>query len=263
MLRVRVIPIVLLDGYSVLKTIKFDIRRNQGNPIVVSRIYNSRNVDELVLLDIDASKENRGIDLYTVDAVTSECFMPLTVGGGLRTCKDISKTLKAGADKVSLNSIIFDDPEFLKEAVSVFGSQCIVASIDIKKNVHGEYELFSHSNRKVNMNLDEMLYLINKSDVGEILVNSVDLDGMMNGYDNELIKYVSSSTNIPVIVAGGASGPHDCTLAVQSGASAVSAASIFHFTSFTPRTCKEDMHKFDIPVRLLDKNDQIIHEISK
>ena len=138
LLRVRVIPIVLLDGYSVLKTIKFDIKRNLGNPIVISRIYNSRNVDELMLLDIDASKENREIDLHTVDAVTSQCFMPLTVGGGLKTIEDITKTLKAGADKVALNTVIFEKPEFLKKAVEVFGSQCIVGSIDIKKNNKGE-----------------------------------------------------------------------------------------------------------------------------
>jgi cyclase len=255
MLRYRVIPLVLLDGYSVVKTIQFDIRRNQGNPIVVSRIYNSRNVDELMLLDIDASKENRGIDLHTVDAVSSECFMPLTVGGGLRTCEHITKTLKAGADKVSLNTIIFDQPKFLKEAVSVFGSQCIVASIDIKKNQLGEWELFSHSDRKFNLSLDEMLNLLIKSDVGEILVNSVDLDGMMEGYDLDLINHVSSSTNIPVIAAGGASGPMDCSKAVMKGASAVSAASIFHFTSHTPRTCKEDMYKNGIPIRLLDIED--------
>lgn len=257
MLRYRVIPLVLLDGYSVLKTIQFDIRRNQGNPIVISRIYNSRNVDELMLLDIDASKENREIDLHTVDAVASECFMPLTVGGGLRTCEDISKTLKAGADKVSLNSIIFEKPDFLKEAVSVFGSQCIVASIDIKKDEKGRWMIVSHSNKKVCFTLNEMINHLNKSKVGEILVNSVDLDGMMTGYDLELIKYVSSKTNIPVIAAGGASCPHDCTLAVQAGASAVSAASIFHFTSYTPLNCKEDMAKNDIPVRLLDPSTYI------
>lgn len=258
MLRYRVIPLVLLDGYSVVKTIRFDIRRNQGNPVVVSRIYNSRNVDELILLDIDASKENRGIDLHTVDAVASECFMPLTVGGGLRTCDDISNALKAGADKVSLNTIIFEKPEFLKEAVSVFGSQCIVTSIDIKNNEVGEWELFSHSDREVNMTLDEVLDLLNESEVGEILVNSVDLDGMMSGYDLDLIKHTSSKTNIPIIAAGGASSPHDCTLAVQAGTSAVSIASIFHFTSHTPRTCKEDMFKHNIPVRLLETEDKLV-----
>lgn len=250
MLRYRVIPLVLLDGYSVVKTIKFDVRRNQGNPIVVSRIYNNRNVDELILLDIDASKENRGIDLHTIEAVSSECFMPLTVGGGLKTCEEISRTLKAGADKISLNSVIFDNPQFLKEAVAVFGSQCIVASIDIKKDSRQRYTLYSHSGRNGALDLDQMLKFLIESKVGEILLNNVDLDGTMQYYDLELIKYVSSLTSIPLIVAGGAAGPHDCSLAIKAGASAVSAASIFHFTNYTPRDCKEDMFREGIPVRL-------------
>lgn len=249
MLRNRVIPIVLLDGYSVVKTIQFDIRRNLGNPVVVSRIYESRNVDELVLLDIDASKENRSIDLHTVEAVACECFMPLTIGGGLKTCKDIEKALNAGADKVSLNSIIFEKQDFLKEAVSVFGSQCIVASIDIKKDNAGKYKLFSHSGRDIKFSLEECLDLLAGSRVGEVLLNNVDLDGMMKGYDLGLISYVSSRINIPVISAGGASGPQDCAKAVKSGASAAGAASIFHFTSITPRICREAMAEAGIPVR--------------
>jgi len=250
MLRYRVIPLVLLDGYSVVKTIQFDIRRNQGNPIVVSRIYNSRNVDELILLDIDASKENRGIDLHTVEAVASECFMPLTVGGGLKTCEEISRTLEAGADKVSLNSVIFDNPEFVREAVSVFGSQCIVASIDIKRSKDSTYLLYSHANKPITFTLDEYLKFLIDSKVGEILLNSVDLDGKMCGYDYELIEYVSSSTDIPIIAAGGAACPSDCSKAVKAGASAVAAASIFHFTSHTPQLCKQAMFEEGIPVRL-------------
>ena len=250
MLRHRVIPAVLLDGYSVLKTIKFDVRRNLGNPIVVSRVYNSRNVDELILLDIDASKENRAIDLHTVESVAEHCFMPLTVGGGLKNCDDIARTLKAGADKVSLNTVIFESPEILKEAVSVFGSQCIIASIDVKKNDRGESVLFSHAGREVAISLSEVLNLLTECKVGEVLLNNVDLDGTMSGYDLDLIKYVSSSVNLPLIVIGGASGPGDCSKAVKAGASAVSAASIFHFTSITPQTCKEDMDKMGIPVRL-------------
>ncbi len=250
MLRHRVIPLVLLDGYAVVKTIKFDVRRNQGNPIVVSRIYNGRNVDELILLDIDASKDGRGIDLHTVEAVSSECFMPLTVGGGLRNCEDIERTLKAGADKISLNTVIFDDPGILKKAVSYFGSQCIVASIDIKIDQKGGYRLYSHSGREVKLSVDECLNILRASGVGEILVNSVDRDGIMNGYDLDLIKKIASCIDIPVIAAGGASSPKDCCLAIKAGASAVSAASIFHFTSITPRLCKEEMAKEGIPVRL-------------
>lgn len=250
MLRNRVIPIVLLDGYSVVKTIKFNVRRNLGNPIVVSRIYESRNVDELILLDIDASKESRAIDLHTVETVASECFMPLTIGGGLRTCADIEKALKAGADKVSLNSIIFERAEFLKEAVSVFGSQCIVASIDVKKDDAGNYGLFSHSGRVIRFSLEEYVRLLIECKVGEILLNSVDLDGTMEGYDAGLISYVASMANIPIIAAGGASMPDDCACAIKAGASAVAAASIFHFTSVTPRICKESLVKAGIPARL-------------
>lgn len=250
MLRHRVIPLVLLDGYSVVKTIQFDIRRNQGNPIVVSRIYNSRNVDELILLDIDASKEGREIDLHTVNAVASECFMPLTVGGGLKSCEQISGVLEAGADKVSLNSILFENPGFLREAVSVFGSQCIVASIDVKKNPSGSYALYSHANKEARISLEEALKIIIDSRAGEILLNSVDFDGKMCGYDCDLIARVSSLTDIPVIAAGGASSPQDFVKAIHAGAAAASAASIFHFTGFTPHDCKSAMRDAGIPVRL-------------
>jgi len=250
MLRHRVIPIVLLDGYSVVKTIRFDIRRNLGNPIVVSRVYNSRNVDELILLDIDASKENREIDLHTVEAVAAECFMPLTVGGGLKTCVDIENTLKAGADKVSLNTILFTNPKFFKEAVQNFGSQCIVASLDIKKDEQGRYVPYSHAQQPVNISFEESLQFLTEAKVGEILLNSVDLDGTMSGYDEDLVRYVAARVNIPIIFAGGAAGPEDCAKVIKAGASAVAAASIFHFTSITPRTCKVGMSKSGLPVRL-------------
>lgn len=250
MLRHRVIPLVLLDGYSVVKTIRFDIRRNLGNPITVARVYNARNVDELILLDIDASKQHRSIDLHTVEAVARECFMPLTVGGGLKTCDDISRTLQTGADKVALNTVLFENREFFSEAVSVFGSQCIVASIDIKKDNNGKHILYSHAARPVNISLDECLEFLVKSDVGEILLNNVDLDGAMSGYDLELIKSVSDATDIPIMAAGGAGSGMDCAKAVKAGASAVVVASIFHFTSITPKICKEAMRDSGIAVRL-------------
>ena len=250
MLRHRVIPLVLLDGYSVVKTIQFDIRRNLGNPIVVSRIYNNRNVDELVLLDIDAAKEGRSIDSLTVSAVAKECFMPLTVGGGLRSCDDIAKILASGADKVSLNAIIHESPDVIFQAVSRFGSQCIIASIDIKHEGKGNYRVFSHAGKDVKFSLDEVLELLNKAKVGEVLLNSVDHDGVMDGYDIDLINYVSLRVNMPLIVAGGASKVEDCTTAINNGASAVAAASIFHFTSITPKDCKDDMFINGISVRL-------------
>lgn len=245
----RVIPIVLLDGYSVLKTIEFDVRRNLGNPITIARIYNSRKVDELILLDIDVSKEKRSIDLHTVTEVAKECFMPLTIGGGIRDCNDISAILEVGADKVSINSGFLEELDFIKEAVNVFGSQCIVISLDIKKNQQNEFQIFSHAGIKHHISLYEALRKIEECKVGEILLNNVDLDGKMTGYDLEIIKMVSSKINIPIIAAGGAGKPEDFAEAVKAGASAASGASIFHFTSFTPNDCKESMAKAGIEVR--------------
>lgn len=245
----RVIPIVLLDGYSVLKTIEFDVRRNLGNPITIARIYNSRKVDELILLDIDASKEKRGIDLRTVTEVAKECFMPLTVGGGIRNCNDISAILEAGADKVAINSGFLEEPEFIKEAVNVFGSQCIVISIDIKKNQQNEFQIFSHSGIKHHISIYEALRKIKECKAGEILLNNVDLDGKMTGYDLEIVKMVSLKINNPIITAGGAGKPEDFAEVVKAGASAASGASIFHFTSYTPNDCKESMANAGIEVR--------------
>ena len=131
MLRKRIIPIVLLDGFSVLKTINFNQRRNLGSPITVARTYNTRNVDELVLLDIDATKQKRSIDKFTIAEVAKECFMPLTVGGGIKTVKEIQGLLAKGADKIAINSYALENPAFIKEASDMFGSQCIVVSIDV------------------------------------------------------------------------------------------------------------------------------------
>ncbi|HLD82444.1 MAG TPA: HisA/HisF-related TIM barrel protein, partial [Candidatus Omnitrophota bacterium] len=155
-----------------------------------------------------------------------------------------------GADKVALNSVIFENPDFLKEAVSIFGSQCIVASIDIKKDEAGNYMLYSHAHKEIKFSLEECLRLLVNSKAGEVLLNNVDLDGKLAGYDCALIKYVSSQVNIPVIAAGGASSPSDCAQAILSGAQAVAAASIFHFTGITPYNCKEEMSKAGLLVRL-------------
>lgn len=248
MLRHRVIPVVLLDGYSVLKTIQFDVRRNLGNPITVARIYNSRNVDELVLLDIDASKQGRHIDYYTIEDVASECFMPLSVGGGLKNCDEIETVLKKGADKVVINTAALKNPEIIKRASSHFGSQCIVVSIDVKKD-KDIYKVFSHSEVTVEVELFDWCRMAESMGAGEIFLNSLDLDGKMTGYDIKLINEVSQVVNIPVIACGGCAGPDDCAKAVNEGASAVAAASIFHFTAYTPENCREKMREKHIPVR--------------
>ena len=248
MLRHRVIPVVLLDGYSVIKTIRFDVRRNLGNPITVARIYNARNVDELILLDIDASKEDRHIDYFTIEDVASECFMPLSVGGGLKSCQEIENVLRKGADKVVLNTAALKFPELVKEASSNFGSQCIVVSVDALKE-EKVYKVFSHSGGKAGMDVVEWCKAVEGLGAGEIFLNSVDRDGEMRGYDNELVNMVSNAVNIPVIACGGASKPADCAGVIRSGASAAAVASIFHFTHYTPQECKDAMHEAGISVR--------------
>ena len=229
MLKHRIIPIVLLDGYSVVKTINFDTRRNLGNPIAVARIYNSRNVDELVLLDIDASKYGEKIDEHTIEAVASECFMPLAVGGGLRSCEDISRVLSRGADKVVLNTVALENPSFITEASSRFGAQCVVVSIDVKKGACGAFEIFSHSGKTVNFALLEWAREVERLGAGEIILNSVDHDGCMNGCDLELIKSVASCVKIPVVAVGGVQEPGDAVKMIRGGAAAVAAASVILF----------------------------------
>lgn len=250
MLCARVIPVVLLDGYSVLKTIQFKTRRNLGNPITVARIYNSRNVDELILLDIDAAKQGRHIDFPTIEDVASECFMPLAVGGGLQTPEHVEEALKRGADKVVVNSIALSSPAMVKTLSRNFGSQCIVVSIDVLCQGPGNYEIFSHAGIPVKVK-DPILFCktVEELGAGEIFINSVDRDGAMNGFDLDLIRAAASSVRVPVIACGGAGHPDDFTRGIQAGASACAAASIFHFTDFTPQDCRSAMRAQGIPVR--------------
>ncbi|MEI7752470.1 MAG: imidazole glycerol phosphate synthase cyclase subunit [Candidatus Omnitrophota bacterium] len=248
MLKHRVIPVVLLDGYSVLKTIQFKTRRNLGNPITVARIYNTRNIDELILLDIDASKQQRQIDYFTIEDVASECFMPLTVGGGLSSCSHIENVLKRGADKVAINTAALKDPSFIREASAHFGAQCIVVSVDVIQS-DGCYKICSHSLGTVERELLDWCKQIEGLGAGEIFLNSVDRDGMMNGYDTELIRQVSSVIKIPLISCGGAGKSADLASAIQSGASASAAASLFHFTKYTPEECRASMRAAGLPAR--------------
>ncbi|MFZ1624477.1 MAG: imidazole glycerol phosphate synthase cyclase subunit [Gammaproteobacteria bacterium] len=250
MLRHRVIPVVLINGYSVLKTIRFSERRNLGNPITVARTYNTRNVDELILLDIDASTQKRSIDMFTVREIASECFMPLTVGGGLRSIEDIQKLLKAGADKVSLNYGALVDPEFVRNAVRVFGAQCIVVSIDIRRR-DGVNRVWSRVDPALDLDPLEWIARAQALGAGELLINFVDRDGTMEGCDQESIGGYAQAADVPLIACGGISGPDDCVAAIRAGASAVAAASIFHFTNVTPNDCKRRMAEQGIPVRLL------------
>jgi imidazole glycerol-phosphate synthase subunit HisF len=248
MLRKRVIPIVLLDGFSVLKTIEFNVRRNLGSPITVLRTYNTRNVDELVLLDIDASKQKRSIDKFTIQEIAKECFMPLTVGGGIRKISDIRELLSKGADKVAINSFAIDNPKFISEASNVFGAQCIVVSVDVIEE-SGSYFVYSRGIVRRDIHLLEWIAEIERLGAGEILVNNVSRDGRMEGADIELADMVSKSVSLPVIYVGGVSDPADAAAVAMTKVSAVGVSSIFHFTDATPDDCKAAFSESGIPVR--------------
>ena len=250
MLKHRVIPCVLLKDWQLTKSVKFDTFRTIGHPKVTSKVYNRRNVDELIVLDIDASSSKSGINFKTLGDIAHECFMPLTLGGGIKSLEDINKLLDIGADKISLNTIAIENPNFIKEASSKFGSQCIVISVDVIKNAD-RYKVFN-KNLGILENL-ELISWVKKCETlgaGELLITSVDNDGTECGYDTKLISLISKEVSIPLIANGGAAKPEDAVDAINSGADAVAAASIFHFTQYTPKNIKEALKKAGLAVRL-------------
>lgn len=245
MLKHRIIPIVLIDGFSVLKTIKFETRRNLGSPITVLRTYETRNVDELIMLDINASLEDRYFDRWLVDELSSECFMPLTIGGGIHSCRQIEDLLSAGADKVSINTSALTDPKFINEAVVEFGSQCIVASVDITSA-----EQIYNKRVSETPNLADHIKLLNDCDVGEYLFCNVSREGTMLGPDLKLAKLLAGLSPKPTIYAGGVAQPSDCADLIEVGkVDAVGCSSIFHFTNFTPEDCRLSLRDRGIPAR--------------
>lgn len=251
MLKVRVIPIVLYNGQVVVKSIRFDKLRNIGNPVNVVRVHNARDVDELVFLDISRYRDKYAPDLEIFQDIAAECFMPLTIGGGITNLSDIRNILLSGADKVSINSGALQDLNLVSLASEKFGSQCIVAAVDLKKDDEGIYRVFQHHDRKI---LDrrgiDWVKQLEDAGAGEILLTSVDTDGTMNGFDCDLIEQICRAVTIPVIVAGGAGRPDHFAAAVAAGASAVAAGSIFHFTQYTPLDVKRELANGQIPVRI-------------
>jgi len=249
MLKHRVIPCVLLKNWQLVKSIGFKSYRTIGHPISTVRIYNARNVDELIVLDIDASSNNEEINVELILDIANECFMPLTIGGGIKTINDISKVLNAGADKISINSQALESLEFIKEASDIFGSQCIVCSIDVKK-IDGEYKVFNKNKGLLGMHPLDLAKNFEKYGAGEILLTSVDYEGSNNGYDLELIKLFKGELNIPIILNGGMGRPDDAAKAIKNGADAIAAAYIFHFSRWTPKDIKLVLAESCIPVRL-------------
>jgi cyclase len=231
MKRARVIPILLLQNRGLHKSVRFSQGKYIGDPLNAVRIFNDKQCDELILLDTGASKTGSPIDFRLIGEIASECFMPLAYGGGVTTLSDIEKLLKLGIEKVSLNSVLFSQPAFLREAVTHFGSSTIVVSVDVKKNLFGQYKVFSHAGlQDSKYDLDSMLNWFNDENPGEVVVNSVDLDGTMKGYDLTLARKVSTKLSMPVVLAGGCKNFEDIRqILTETPVSAAAAGSFFVF----------------------------------
>jgi len=229
MFRPRVIPILLLKGQGLVKSVNFKNYRYIGDPINAVKIFNDLKADELVFLDILASKEKRTVSLDFVRNVGDEANMPFAVGGGIRTIQNIKEIINAGAEKVIINTYAIENPDFIKEASDIFGSSTIVVSIDVKKKLLGKQQVYSLGGRKASsLNPISFAKLMEKKGAGEIIINSIEKDGTMNGYDFQLIEDISKAVAIPVVACGGAGSIEDLNLAVQkSYASAVAAGSLF------------------------------------
>ncbi|PHS71563.1 MAG: imidazole glycerol phosphate synthase subunit HisF [Methylophaga sp.] len=252
----RIIPCLDVDNGRVVKGVQFVDIRDAGDPIEVAKRYNEQGADEITFLDITATHHNRDTMVDVVEAVASQVFIPLTVGGGIRTVEDIRQMLNAGADKVAINSAAVTNPEFVREAAKKFGSQCIVVAIDAKRvSAEGEaakWEIFTHGGRKPT-GIDAVEWAKKMVDfgAGEILLTSMDRDGTKSGFDLELTRSVSDAVVVPVIASGGVGKLQDLTDGIKIGrADAVLAASIFHFGEHTVQEAKQQMASQDIEVRL-------------
>lgn len=230
MRRVRVIPVLLLKKGGLVKSVKFKNFKYVGDPINAVKIFNEKEVDEIAILDIDASKENRAPDLEKIKEIASEAFIPLGYGGGITRIEQIKELLFHGVEKVILNAAAHHSPELITEAASQFGSQSIVVSLDIKKNLFGKHRVFQHTTGK-NTSLDPVSFAkeMVERGAGEIFLNSVDLDGTQQGYDLGLVEKISQAVEVPLIICGGARNVTDFREAIQQGASACAAGSIFVF----------------------------------
>jgi imidazole glycerol-phosphate synthase subunit HisF len=241
------------DG-RVVKGVKFKELRDAGDPVDCAKAYEAQGADELVFLDITASSDERNIMHDVVSQTAEQCFMPLTVGGGLRNTDDIRAMLNSGADKISLNTAAINNPELVDKASNRFGNQCIVVAIDAKR-VPGQkaWEVYTHGGRNATgIDAVEWAKKVVKLGAGEILLTSMDQDGMLNGYDIELNRHVSEAVEVPVIASGGAGNlQHMVDVLTKGKASAVLAASIFHFGTYTISECKNYLADHQVPVRKL------------
>lgn len=252
----RIIPCLDVDNGRVVKGVQFVDIRDAGDPVEISKRYNLEGADEITFLDITASHQERDTTIHTVEKIAAEVFIPLTVGGGIRTLEDIRRMLNAGADKVSINSAAVFNPDFVKAASDKFGAQCIVVAIDAKKvsamNESPRWEIFTHGGRRPT-GLDAVVWAVRMAEhgAGEILLTSMDGDGTKQGYDLGVTRAISDAVPIPVIASGGVGNlQHLVDGIIEGRADAVLAASIFHFREYTLPEAKAYMHDRGIEVRL-------------
>ena len=252
----RIIPCLDVDNGRVVKGVNFINIRDAGDPVEIAKRYDEQGADEITFLDITASSDNRKTLIDVVEKVASQVFIPLTVGGGIRDILDIQRMLKAGADKVSINTEAVNNPNFVKDAARQFGSQCIVVAIDAKRIEHKNkalyWEVFTHGGRNnTKINAEDWAKKMADLGAGEILLTSMDKDGTKDGFDIELTKTVSDAVNIPVIASGGVGNLNHLAEGILLGkADAVLAASIFHFGEYTVAEAKKSLSKKNIEVRL-------------
>jgi imidazole glycerol-phosphate synthase subunit HisF len=252
MLKARVIPCLDVKAGRVVKGVNFVDLRDAGDPVEAAKAYDAAGADELCFLDIAATHEGRGIMLDVVTRTAENCFMPLTVGGGVRTLDDIRALLLAGADKVSINSAAVADRQFVKVAAEKFGSQCIVVAIDAKETTPGKFEIFTHGGRReTGIDAVDFAREVTALGAGEILLTSMDRDGTGKGFNIPLTRSIADAVPIPVIASGGVGTLDHMVEGIRDGhATAVLAASIFHFGTFTIAQAKQAMAQAGIPVRM-------------
>ncbi|MEQ1657146.1 MAG: imidazole glycerol phosphate synthase cyclase subunit [Hylemonella sp.] len=250
MLKVRIIPTLLWKQFGLVKGVGFDSWRRVGPVLPAIKVYNQREVDELVLVDIVAHQSDHDPDFESIDEFGQDCFVPLTVGGGITKIEQVQRLLRAGADKVSINTAAYARPELVTEIARRHGAQCVVASIDVRAQ-DGGWSCFSHAGRQPSgREVRSWARELEDRGAGEILITSIERDGTMQGYDLSLIETVVRSVSIPVIASGGAGNyQHMVDAVTQAGASAVAAASIFHFTEQTPAGAKSALAAAGVPVR--------------
>ena len=250
MLKNRIIPCLDVKNGRVVKGINFIDLKDAGDPVEQAKIYSDGGADEICFLDITASNENRDIIYDVVEKTSKKCFVPLTVGGGIRSVDDINKLLNCGADKVSINTAAVNNSKIVLESSKKFGSQCIVVAIDAKKK-DTTWEIFTHGGRNsTGIDAIEFSIKMEESGAGELLVTSMDKDGTQSGYDIELMNKISSRVNIPIIASGGVGTLDHLVDGINSGASAVLAASIFHYGTFSVKEAKQYLDSKGIPVRI-------------